>query len=86
MIYEYTCHKCNAVWEENMPMEDRDKPVGQPCPMKDCDGEIARGITAPGLNYSGAVGNIKRAGEGWNDILKGIHKASDPKRSTINYR
>jgi predicted nucleic acid-binding Zn ribbon protein len=33
-------------------------------------------ITAPGLSYEGAVGPIKRAGTEWNDVLKGIKKAS----------
>jgi hypothetical protein len=76
MIYEYICHTCNAVWEENMPMADRDKPVDQPCPMEGCDGKIARAVTAPNLSYDGAVSPIKRAGSGWNDVLKGIKKAS----------
>jgi predicted nucleic acid-binding Zn ribbon protein len=85
MIYLYTCHTCDTEWEEDMPMADRDKPVGQPCPIEGCNGKIARGITAPGLSFSGSVSAIKKAGTGWNDVLKGIKKASDPKRCTIRH-
>jgi len=41
-------------------------------------------MCAPGLTLSqGAVTLQKRAGKEWNDVLKGIKKASDPKTCTI---
>lgn len=92
MLYDYTCTKCGAVWEENYPMVDRDKPVGQPCPEehcskknKKCDGTISREVTAPGLNYQGSVSAIRRAGSHWNDVLKGIKKASGRENTIEHY-
>jgi len=41
-------------------------------------------IAAPGLNYQGAITPIKRAGEHWNDVLKGVKKASG-KDNTIEH-
>lgn len=41
-------------------------------------------ISAPGLSYEGAVSPIRRAGSGWNDVLKGISKAAG-KKSKINH-
>ena len=41
-------------------------------------------VSAPGLSYEGAVSPIRRAGSGWNDVLKGIKKAAGPK-SNINH-
>ena len=84
MLYDYTCEKCGAVWEENYPMADRDKPVGKPCPKEhclskssDCGGIITRGITAPGLNFEGSVTKISKVSGGFRDVLKGIKKGSD---------
>ena len=84
MIYLYTCHACNAEWEENFPIDDRDKIVGDPCPHCE-EGKISRGITAPGLNYGGAVSAIKKAGTEWNDVLKGIKKASGKNAKIDHY-
>lgn len=42
-------------------------------------------VGAPGLSYQGSVSTIRRAGSGWNDVLKGIKKASDPKQCTIQH-
>ena len=83
MIYEYNCDKCDKVWEETHAIADRDKPVGKDCPCGK-KGKVSRGVTAPGLSYEGAVSPIKRAGSGWNDVLKGIKKASD-KECTIEH-
>ena len=41
-------------------------------------------ITAPGLSFEGSVGTIRRAGSEWNDVLKGIKKASG-KDNTIEH-
>ena len=83
MIYEYTCDKCDKAWEETHAIADRDKPVGGDCPCGK-GGKVRRGITAPGLSFEGSVGTIKRAGSEWNDVLKGIKKASG-KDNTIEH-
>ena len=84
MTYDYYCDKCDKVWEESHPMADRDKPVRKPCPCEK-NGIVKRGVCAPGLSYEGAVSPIRRAGSGWNDVLKGIKKASGPKSNIDHY-
>jgi hypothetical protein len=42
-------------------------------------------IGAPGLNYQGAVSDIKKAGAGWADTLKNIKANADPKECTIGH-
>lgn len=83
MTYDYYCDKCDKVWEESHSIADRDKPVGKTCPCEG-NGTVKRGVCAPGLSYEGAVSPIRRAGSGWNDVLKGIKKAAGPK-SNINH-
>lgn len=83
MTYDYYCDKCDKVWEESHSIADRDKPVGKTCPCEG-NGTVKRGVCAPGLSYEGAVSPIRRAGSGWNDVLKGIKKAAGPK-SKINH-
>tara|TARA_B110000444_G_C18451340_1_gene415862 strand:- start:341 stop:538 length:198 start_codon:yes stop_codon:yes gene_type:complete len=64
-------------------MKDRNLPVGKKAPC--CEDGIAKmAITAPAISYQGAISPIRRAGSGWNDILKGIKKAS-AKDNTIEH-
>ena len=84
MTYDYYCDKCDKVWEESHSIADRDKPVGKTCPCEG-NGTVKRGVCAPGLSYEGAVSPIRRAGSGWNDVLKGIKKAAGPKSNIDHY-
>lgn len=54
-------------------MSDRDEPTKHPCP--ECEGELFRTMETAGL-ISDSKTAMRRAGSGWNDILKGIKKAS----------
>ena len=81
MLYDYYCEQCNETWEESHLSADRDKPVGQPCPCGK-SGTIKRGVCAPAI-VSDSIHPIKRAGNEWNDVLKGIKKASG-KENTID--
>ena len=84
MIYDYYCDKCDKTWEESHPSDKRDEPVGKPCPCGK-DGTVRRGVCAPGLSYQGSVSTIRRAGSGWNDVLKGIKKAAGKKSNIDHY-
>ena len=42
-------------------------------------------IGAPGLSYQGAVSNIRKAGTGWNDVLKQIKKNSAKDNNIEHY-
>ena len=71
------------MWEEEHLVKDRDLPVGNECACGQ-GGFIKRGVCAPGLSFEGAISPIRRAGSGWNDVLKGIKKASG-KENTIEH-
>lgn len=42
-------------------VNDRDLPCGQNCPCGE-NGEVGRGMCAPGLNFNGSVGKISKTG------------------------
>ena len=44
--YEYCCDTCTFSVDEFMPVDERDRPVGSPCPIDSCDGKIERSISA----------------------------------------
>ena len=71
--YSYKCKKCENYFEEILKMADRDEPTKQQC--KECGGELYRTMETAGL-ISDSMSTMRRAGSGWNDILKGIKKAS----------
>jgi putative FmdB family regulatory protein len=77
--YDFHCTACKHDFEEIVPIA-RNKEL-QKCPK--C-GEVKgeRQVSAVAVNYTGFKNNIKRAGSGWNDILKSVKKASG-KSNTI---
>jgi len=62
MLYDYHCKKCEKEWEEIHSVNDRDVPCGQNCPCGE-NGEVERGVCAPGLNFNGSVGKISKTGK-----------------------
>lgn len=60
-------------------MSKRDEATQEPCP--DCGGEIFRTMETGGL-ISDSKTPLRRAGSGWNDVLKKIKKGSS-RRNTI---
>ena len=78
--YDFHCTDCGHEYEEIVPLAERDEPRECPsCGKK----KVKRGVSAVKLSYSGFQDPIKRAGAGWNDVLKGIKKASGKKGNTI---
>lgn len=83
MTYIYYCETCGEDWEESHRMDNRDDPVGEPCPH--CEsGKKKRKATAVQLSYAGTKSMIRRAGGDWNCLLKKIHKNSG-KQSKIHH-
>lgn len=62
-------------------MDDRKKPESAECPQCDVKGMVEQVIGAPQI-VSGTKSPLRMAGSGWNDVLKGIKKASG-KNNTI---
>lgn len=54
-------------------MSKRDEATQQPCP--ECGGEVYRTLETGGL-VSDSKTPLRRAGSGWNDVLKKIKKGS----------
>ena len=82
MIYGYKCEKCEESWDETHLMEERDKPVETNCPHCLVKGEVIRLMEASFISYHGTKGALKRAGSGWNDVLKKI-KSQSGRNNTI---
>lgn len=59
-------------------MSKRDEAVQEPCP--ECNGEIYRTLETGGL-VSDSKTPLRRAGSGWNDVLKKIKKGSGQKNT-----
>jgi hypothetical protein len=54
-------------------MSKRDEATQEPCP--ECGGEVYRTMETGGL-VSDSKTPLRRAGSGWNDVLKKIKKGS----------
>lgn len=54
-------------------MSQRDEATKSPCP--ECGDELYRTMETGGL-VSDSMSTMRRAGSEWNDVLKGIKKAS----------
>jgi putative FmdB family regulatory protein len=85
MIYNYICTACDKSFEKNVPIADREEPTKKPCPACHKKGKVDRVFQyAPAISYDGGVSDIKRAGSGWNDVLKRIDKYAG-KRSQVDH-
>ena len=78
MFYDYACTSCETVFELNKTSTTRDEPLHEPCPKCDTTGFIHRLMSAPAITTqtSGKYSAANKAGNEWNDVLKGIKKAS----------
>ena len=85
MTYNYHCLRCGAHFEKNIVIADRDAPLKKPCPSCKKKGQIERVFEAPSISYEGVVSDIKRAGSGWNDVLKRIDKYAGKKSAVDHY-
>ena len=79
MIYTFACDNCNGSFEVNVPIAENQKPLSQPCQLCGVKGKVYRVFDHSGFQYDMVNTHTKRAGDGWNDVLKSIHKASGSK-------
>lgn len=42
--YSYECLKCHRIWTEDLPIEQRNDPLSQPCPFCE-EGKVKRVYT-----------------------------------------
>ena len=72
-LYDYACRKCDNQFTETRSVADRKIPLESPCP--ECGGELFQKLSGTSL-VSDSMGTLRRAGTEWQDVLKGIKKAS----------
>lgn len=86
MTYTYHCQFCKHDFELNLLIEDRNRPLRDPCPKCKSTDTVTRSFENAGILYDGIKSLATRAREGagsdFNDVLKRIHKGAG-KRSQI---
>ena len=70
--YDYRCIKCDKIEERFVTIAKKDEPLICSCEEK---GELKRMIACPPITHD-TINPIKRAGSGWNDVLKRRKKNS----------
>jgi len=83
MNYVYDCENCNESFELELPSKDNKKPLSEPCPICGKSGEIYRNFS--GINFGGESDVQKKAGTGFNDILKDINKKAGSQSTMGKY-
>lgn len=76
MIYTYECEECGKQFDANVPMSENKRPLTEPCPLCGVQGKVFRVFNSQGHQEHMVNTMRKRAGDGFNDVLKAIHKAS----------
>jgi putative FmdB family regulatory protein len=81
-LYAYGCEKCDHEFDEVMPIDNRDLPLGQSCPSCGETGGVQRKLSSPRI-VSG-VGDFRRnVPDVFKDRLREIKKAAG-RTSTID--
>lgn len=84
MTYNYHCDACGKNFDKGFSIADRDKPTTKPCPACHKKGKVTRVFQSPAVSYEGPKSDIRKAGSGWNDVLKRIDKYAG-KRSQVDH-
>jgi putative FmdB family regulatory protein len=84
MTYNYKCGACNKSFDLDVIIVQRDMAKQKPCPLCNASGKIERVIQSPAISFEGSKTTIRRAGSGWNDVLKKIDRYAG-KNSTVDH-
>lgn len=68
--YDYRCHNCNVVWEQQTTIADRDVPVNEPCPVCEQTGNIERFLGGAPI-WGREKGKVP---ETFKDVLRAVKK------------
>lgn len=72
-LYDYSCRSCDNEFTESHSVDNRKIPLEKPCDQ--CGGELFQRISGTSL-VTDHMTLTRRAGSEWQDVLKGIKKAS----------
>ena len=85
MVYLFECEACCKSFEVNLPMDDNQKPLKEPCPLCGTKGHVIRNFSNAGIGFQSETsyeGLSKKAGQGWKDALSRIHDKAG-RKSTL---
>lgn len=81
MIYQFNCENCNDAFTVDVPMDDRNKPIDDPCPLCEKSGGIYRDWSSTSITYDTMDVQTrarKVAGSDFSEMMSRIHKNAGP--------
>ena len=83
-LYEFQCESCEHYWEEQLTIDNRNKPTEANCPECDTMGSVHKILSsAPGIGDPIRLG-LRKPNEGHRDILREMKKKLDTPRQKTN--
>jgi putative FmdB family regulatory protein len=73
--YDYKCSECSEEWEQNYKMDDRNIPLGEPCPKCGATDCVTQKIGSGGIGDAIRMG-LTKPPAGFNEVLRNISKVS----------
>lgn len=78
MIYQYKCNACGYFFDQNLPMADNRKPLGEPCPACNTKGTVHRVFSNAIISdYMDVQTRARKVGgEAFTEVMSRIHKGA----------
>ena len=70
--YDYQCKACNHVFTKFSKISERNVPTENPCPECGAEESVSQAIGAVPMSYSGSMSNLRKAGDGWKEVLSKV--------------
>lgn len=70
--YDYQCKECNHVFTKFSKISERNIPTENPCPECGAEESVSQSIGAVPFNYNEMGGSLRRAGDGWKEVLSKV--------------
>lgn len=71
-LYEYSCSDCGHSWEEVYSIEERHKPLSEPCPACKKEGTVYKGMAIK--LHHGVLNPLSKMDENFKSEMKRIKK------------
>jgi putative FmdB family regulatory protein len=79
MKYQYKCDECKGSFEKNLPIDDRDIPIKDSCPLCGKVDSVYRDFGSVSLTYDTVDVHTrakKVGGEAYTRVMERIHKGA----------
>lgn len=70
--YDYQCKACEHVFTKFCKISEHDEPTKNPCPECGAEDKVSQSIGAPSFNYNETGGSLRKAGDGWKEVLSKV--------------